>query len=87
MTVKEIVTEYLEVNGYDGLYSDCGCICRISCLMPRRCEDCSKCKPGYLHIEREGDEHSWSINAVLPAPAQMPRRSILLIPPVLADVD
>jgi len=48
--VREIVKEYLESNGFDGLYCpECGC--RKEDLMP--CEmPCELCKPGYL---TEGD--------------------------------
>lgn len=45
MNVKEIVTKYLQDNGFDGLRTD-GCGCQIADLMP--CEDCnSMCEPGY----------------------------------------
>ena len=55
MNIKEIVSDYLKKNGYDGLYSTierCGCL--LDDLMP-----CSglhlppingfECKPGYRH--------------------------------------
>ena len=45
MDVKVIVEEYLEKNGYDGLYhEDCGCF--IADLFP--CGEPSEtCEPGY----------------------------------------
>ena len=45
MVVREIITEYLEANGYGGLYADeCGCL--IGDLFP--CDGpCDDCKPGY----------------------------------------
>ena len=49
MTVKEIVKDYLEKNGYDGLCSE-NCGCGLDDFMP--CEDCDTetCKPSYKHI-------------------------------------
>lgn len=45
MNVKEIVTEYLKVNGYDGLIGD-ECGCKLDDLFP--CCDFGKdCEPGY----------------------------------------
>ena len=47
MTVKEILQEYLETNGFDGLYnewSECGC--KIYDLSPGDCMD-DQCEPGY----------------------------------------
>jgi len=45
MTVKEIVRQWLQDHGYDGLCSDfCGCV--FSDLMPCG-EDASGCQAGY----------------------------------------
>jgi len=45
MNVKTIVKQYLEKNGFDGLYrDDCGCLFHE--LMPCDC-DISECQPGY----------------------------------------
>ncbi len=47
MTVKEIVREYLEAKGYDGLYNeDAGCACLKEELAPC-CNMTSSCQPGY----------------------------------------
>ena len=48
MTVKEIVKDYLEKNGYDGLCCE-GCGCGLDDFMP--CEGCDikNCKPAYRH--------------------------------------
>jgi len=47
MTVKEIVTEYLKANGYDGLWcADGGCACIIGDLAPC-CGNMDECEPGY----------------------------------------
>lgn len=46
MNVKKIVKEYLEKNGYDGLYSVDDCACEVSDLMP--CEEMGwDCTAGY----------------------------------------
>jgi len=47
MTIKEIVKEYLEKNGYDGLYNANGqCACRRNDLFPCQ-EGFEECSPGY----------------------------------------
>jgi len=47
--VKEIVKEYLERNGFDGLWFSDGCGCCIEDLMP--CDgNVSLCEPGYKQI-------------------------------------
>ena len=52
ITVKEIVVQYLESNGYDGLFLPGECACKIDGLMP--CEGyCGDCEPGVL---LEGDD-------------------------------
>ena len=48
MTVKEIVKKYLGENGYDGLYCNGKCACKLSNLTDY-CEDPTDCKPGYKH--------------------------------------
>ncbi len=45
ITTKQIVKEYLEKNGYDGLYSE-ECVCLIKDLAPC-CEDFMDCLAGY----------------------------------------
>lgn len=54
-----IVKEYLEKNGFDGLWNPFGeCACEISELMP--CDgNCAECRPGYKVIPPEGEYHSW----------------------------
>lgn len=47
MTIKEIVKDYLEKNGYDGLSSEGACSCGLSDLMP--CGRANRlCEAGYL---------------------------------------
>ena len=58
-TVKEIVKEYLEKNGYDGLYNENGaCGCLTDNLNPCG-EPFDECKPGYrgacTGLECDGD--------------------------------
>ena len=46
-TIKEIVKEHLEKNGYDGLWnSDAQCACSKDDLHPCQ-EDFAECSPGY----------------------------------------
>ena len=47
MTVREIVEAYLKEHGFDGLYHDNDCGCRIGDLMPCTAESVEYCKPGY----------------------------------------
>lgn len=46
-TVKDIVTEYLKSNGYDGLYND-DCGCPVDDLAPC-CQLYDDCTAGYRH--------------------------------------
>jgi len=55
LSVKEIVEQYLEAHGFDGLYdddADCGCF--LGDLMPCDCCLCN-CQGGYAFIDSEGD--------------------------------
>ena len=49
MNVRQIITDYLTANGYDGLTGDeCGCL--LGGLAPccdDSCGDCLDCEPGY----------------------------------------
>lgn len=58
MIIKDIVTEYLKANQYDGLFLDDECHCQIGDLMP--CEElCENCEPGYKQYM---DQHfGWTI--------------------------
>jgi hypothetical protein len=49
MTVKEIVKEYLEKNGFDGLCSE-NCGCGIDNLMPCEKWNIPLCEPAYMLI-------------------------------------
>ena len=49
MNVRDIVSEWLQSHGYDGLYSADECGCLMDNLMP--CEEgLTDCKPGYKII-------------------------------------
>jgi hypothetical protein len=49
MTIKDIVKEWLDKHGYDGLYTiECGCF--LDDLMP--CDTPDRCKPG---VRRKGE--------------------------------
>lgn len=52
MNVKEIVLQYLKDNGFDGLYYDDSCGCKIEWLMPCSC-DKDECRPGHLMTDTE----------------------------------
>jgi len=50
MTVKEIVKDYLEKNGYDGLCDDIECGCSLDDFWPcEGCNDPAQCRPAYRH--------------------------------------
>ncbi len=56
MNVKQIVLEYLEANGFDGLYdSDAECGCHRDHLMPCG-EGADVCCPGYARPDPSGEE-------------------------------
>ena len=46
MYVRDMVKDYLEKNGYDGLFNDCMCGCHVDDLIPC-CGACDLCEPGY----------------------------------------
>ena len=51
--LKEIIKEYLEENGYDGLYYD-DCACSVEDLIP--CDEPNtNCQPGYKGACNGGD--------------------------------
>ena len=60
--VKQIITEWLQTNSYDGLCTD-NCGCRVEDLMP--CDSPQdRCVPGYLRRCEDGDGpfgHGWEI--------------------------
>ena len=59
--VRQIVSDYLRENGFDGLYNAGECACKTDDLGP--C-DCSllNCEPGYLQpCPPECGEHDWHI--------------------------
>jgi hypothetical protein len=57
--VEEIVERYLLENGYDGLYQQGECACKIGNIGP--CDHlCLDCEPGYL-TETPGGEHDYII--------------------------
>ena len=61
MTIKEIITEYLKENGFDGLFFPGECACRADDLAP--CENILPgCQPGYLGpCPKTCGEHDWHI--------------------------
>ena len=70
MNVREIVTDWLQANGCDGLYNlellyD-GCACGLGDLMP--CDDTftGDCQPGYRVPCDCGEEHRFHVVAEKP---------------------
>ena len=64
MNVKKIVKEWLEKNGYDGIYCIGECACLKNDLMP--CDGYSAdCKPGYKRdaIGEEKEAYDWMMEA------------------------
>lgn len=62
MTVKEIVKEWLETNGYDGLFYEGECGCLIDDLMPcalYASEFSAVCEPGYRQPPPAGYEDDY----------------------------
>lgn len=57
MTIREIVTDYLKANGFEGLCRE-GCGCGLEDFMP--CDEPDeKCEPAYYHEESEDREEGW----------------------------
>ena len=47
LSIRALVAQCLSDKGYDGLWNDCDCACRLDDLMP--CSAfCGDCRPGYL---------------------------------------
>lgn len=58
MTVKDIVLAHLKEHGFDGLYAEGMCGCKVDDLMPC-CDSVENCIAGYL---QPGDEEcDWYI--------------------------
>lgn len=55
-TIREIVVMWLKDNGYDGLYENGECGCKISDLMPCGSESAFTYEPGYLFPKEEIEE-------------------------------
>ena len=62
MTVREIIKQYLDANGFDGLFDD-DCACQKGDLCP--CDsNCMDCQPGYkTSCPADCGEHDWHISA------------------------
>lgn len=64
-TVIDMVTDYLKSNGFDGLYNDDVCGCKIGDLVPCN-SDFSGCKPGYEGPLKYMGEETWGIGPEKP---------------------
>ena len=79
-TVAQIVREYLDVNGYDGLYNvDGECGCTKDDLAPC-CEMSDECIAGYLLPLSDGSEYAFVIGSrsALAATLECAETAILL---------
>jgi len=73
MTVEQIVKEYLESHGYDGLYdTDCGC--KKDDLIPCEYEYIKSCKPGHIKYGVGIYESDWTIGPDNPKPKYKPTK-------------
>ncbi len=69
MTVKEIMTQWLKDNGYDGLFAPGECACAANDLMPC-CESCEWCEPGYVQGPDPDGECDFMLGASKPKTEQ-----------------
>lgn len=46
MTIEQILKDYLSQHGYDGLYNEGVCACKLDNLVP--CGEPGNCRAGYL---------------------------------------
>ncbi len=62
MDVRQIVSNWLEVNGYDGLFQPGECACKNDDLYP--CGEMTlDCQPGYLKPAGNCSVHEWHIGS------------------------
>jgi len=61
MDVKTIVKNYLEENGFDGLFQPGECACLNSELCPCEGYGIETCEAGYLQPENPHSEFDWEI--------------------------
>jgi hypothetical protein len=67
MTVKQIIKEYIQANGYDGLYCEGTCSCNIDELMECAYEGMPYCEPGYyraLTQDEKNEGYKYSIGNI-----------------------
>ena len=60
MDVREIVSDWLGANGYDGLFQPGECACKKDDLYPCG-EVLHDCQPGYLKPAKDCPVHDWHI--------------------------
>ena len=73
VSVKEIVSSYLIVNGYDGLFDGDGCGCEAGDLFP--CGYMNDCKAGYKVVCNGGcGEYSFCITETKQRGCQLDER-------------
>ena len=62
-TIRQIIIEYIQANGYDGLAGD-ECGCSIEHLAP--CDNPLECVPAYKHVCDCGDGCLWHMKTEKP---------------------
>ena len=60
-TIKEIVKEYLEKNGFDGLYDTWRCACLLTDNDFMICDEPRDCRAGYKGPCTCGDGHDYDV--------------------------
>jgi len=67
MEIKDIVKDWLEENGYSGLFHDSGeCACTTDDLMPCDCP-CHECEAGYVvTVAGDDGEESFRVQKTKP---------------------
>lgn len=66
-TVKDVLKEYLIVNGFDGVFHDGDCACKADDLFPCDCSG-ADCEPGYLRRPNPGEDAEFIIQREKPCP-------------------
>jgi hypothetical protein len=60
-TVQDVIVNYLNLNGYDGLYNPDLCACKTEDLNTCECINIFDCEPGYIQdcTKCEGASNDW----------------------------
>ena len=61
MNIQDIIEDYLKKNGFDGLYREDECACKIGDLFPCGGEGVLDCDAGYFGPCDCGEQHRFHI--------------------------